>query len=143
MSYSQLNSEERLELYRLQQTTNLSIRGIANKMGRSHTTISRELRRNQHPELSIYLPDTAQTQAVQRREQAKQPFSKFVPNVIEEVQSRLKEAHSPEQIAGRLQREGKPTVSHETIYQMIYQDYQGMSIYGPRISYNSALFKSG
>lgn len=129
MSYSQLNPEERLELYRLQQTTNLSMRGIAKKMGRSHTTISRELRRNQHPELSIYLPDTAQTQAVQRREQSKQPFLKFAPNLIEQVQSRLKEAHSPEQIAGRLQQDGQLSMSHETIYQMIYQNYQGMGNY--------------
>lgn len=136
MSYSQLNPEERLELYRLKQTTNLSIRGIAKKMGRSHTTISRELKRNQHPELKNYLPDTAQSQAVERRQQAKLPFSKFTLNVIEEVQSGLRDYHSPEQIAGRLQRFGKPTMSHETIYQMIYQNYQGMGIYAQNLRHS-------
>jgi IS30 family transposase len=52
-------------------------------MGRSHTTIYRELRRNQHPEPKNYLPDTAQSQAVERRQQAKLPFSKFTLNIIE------------------------------------------------------------
>ena len=95
MSYQQLNPEERLELYRLKQTTNLSIRGIAKKMGRSHATISRELRRNQHPELESYLPDTAQSQAVERRQQAKLPFAKFTPNVIEEVSVKVERLSQP------------------------------------------------
>ena len=85
MSYQQLNPQERLQLYHLRQTTNLSIRGIAEKMGRSHTTIYRELRRNQHPEPKNYLPDTAQSQAVERRQQAKLPFSKFTLNIIENL----------------------------------------------------------
>ncbi|TRU61961.1 MAG: helix-turn-helix domain-containing protein [Microcystis aeruginosa Ma_QC_C_20070823_S13] len=43
-SFQQLNVQERLKLYHLRQTTNLSICGIAEKMGYSHTTLSRELK---------------------------------------------------------------------------------------------------
>ncbi len=31
--------------------------------------------------------------------------------------------YSPEQIAGRLKKAGQESLSHETIYQMIYQNY--------------------
>lgn len=96
----------------------------------------RELRRNQHPEPKNYLPDTAQSQAVERRQQAKLPFSKFTLNIIEEVQSRLKDYHSPEQIAGCLQRFGKLTMSHKTIHQMIYRNYQGMGIYAHNLRHS-------
>ena len=36
----------------------------------------------------------------------------------------LKDYHSPEQIAGRLKKAGQESLSHETIYQMIYQNYR-------------------
>ncbi len=36
----------------------------------------------------------------------------------------LKNYHSPEQIAGRLKKAGQESLSHETIYQMIYQNYR-------------------
>jgi IS30 family transposase len=70
MRLNQLNAEERLELYRLQQETELLLRAIAKKMGRSHTTISRELQRNQDPHLKTYLPDSATSQAQERRQNA-------------------------------------------------------------------------
>ncbi|NJO79950.1 MAG: helix-turn-helix domain-containing protein [Cyanobacteria bacterium RM1_2_2] len=40
-----------MELYQLKQMNQLSIREIAHPMGRSHSTISRELRRNQNPKV--------------------------------------------------------------------------------------------
>jgi len=126
MGYHQLNSEERLELYRLRQETNLSMRAIAKKMGRSHTTISRELQRNQDPYLKTYLPDSANSQAQERRHNAQELFQSFTPQQIEEIRSRLKLYHSPEQIAGRLKKEGRFVISHETIYQMIYLNHQGL-----------------
>ena len=128
MSYQQLSAAERIELYRLKQSTNVSIRGIAKKMGRSHSTISRELRRNQVPQIG-YLPDTAQCRAEERRRQSKQRFEKVSFQIREKIQSGLKAYYSPEQIAGRLKRKGVPGVSHETIYQMIYQNYQEMGSY--------------
>ncbi|GBE73805.1 hypothetical protein myaer87_10320 [Microcystis aeruginosa NIES-87] len=37
--------------------------------------------------------------------------------------------HSPEQIAGRLKKAGQESLSHETIYQMIYQNYRDCGKY--------------
>ncbi len=128
MSYPQLSAQERFEIYRLHQS-GLSCRGIAQSINRAHSTISRELRRNRTA-TGEYLPDTAQNQMSQRRRGAKTRFAGVTQACVAEIKERLKARHSPEQIAGRLQYEGQPTVSHETIYQLIYQDYQGMGAYG-------------
>lgn len=127
MSYTHLSADERLKLYQLQQQ-HLSNHTIARHLGRSPSTISRELKRNQSQE-GIYLPDSAQGQMQQRRQAAKTRFGSIANECITEVKLRLEQYHSPEQIAGRLKRAGKPTVSHETIYQMIYQDHEGMGQY--------------
>lgn len=127
MSYTHLSAEERMKLYQLKQQ-HLSNRTIARHLGRSASTISRELQRNQTA-AGIYLPDSAQGKMQQRRQAAKTTFGSITKDCITEVKLRLEHYHSPQQIAGRLKREGKPTVSHETIYQMIYQDYEGMGEY--------------
>jgi transposase, IS30 family len=128
MSYTQLSADERLELYRLRQTGGLSLRAIATCMGRSHSTISRELKRNQSPE-QIYLPDSAQAQQKARRQQSKQPFVGISEICLARVKAQLRQYHSPEQIAGSLKLKGLEWVSHETIYQMIYQNHADMGAY--------------
>ncbi len=127
MSYTHLSADERLELYQLQQKQ-LSMRSIARHLGRSASTICRELQRNQTVE-GIYLPDTAQHQMQTRRQGAKTQFEQISLATVSQVKISLKQYHSPEQIAGRLKREEQPTVSHETIYQMIYHNYEGMGAY--------------
>jgi IS30 family transposase len=77
----------------------------------------------------MYLPDTAQAKTQQRRQSAKTAFIGIPNESIVAVKAGLQQSHSPEQIAGRLKQQGQPTVSHETIYQMIYRDYQGMGGY--------------
>jgi IS30 family transposase len=129
MSYQQLSADERRELYKLQQLNCMSVRAIARKLGRSHSTLLRELRRNQTPE-RLYLPDSAQAQMQQRRSEARTAFQSFPSRCIEQIKTRLRQYHSPEQIAGRLKWEGQMQVSHESIYQMIYQDHEGMASYG-------------
>jgi IS30 family transposase len=128
MSYKQLSADERLELYRLRQTTDLSLRAIATQMGRSHSTISRELNRNQSAG-RMYLPDSAQMQQQVRRQQSKQPFVGISEVCLAMVKAQLQQYHSPEQIAGSLKLKGLAWVSHETIYQMIYQNYANMGAY--------------
>ena len=70
-----------------------------------------------------YLPDTAQAESETRRKNAKQPFKNVSESALELVKKGLKDYHSPEQIAGRLKKAGQESLSHETIYQMIYQNY--------------------
>jgi IS30 family transposase len=128
MSHQHLTIDLRNQLYQLHQEGSLSQRQIAIALGCSQSTISRELRRNQS-EIGVYLPDTAQTKSEERRQSSKHPFANVTEAVIAEVKKGLKTYHSPEQIAGRLKREGKESISHETIYQMIYKNYQGCGEY--------------
>ncbi|WP_155117908.1 IS30 family transposase, partial [Microcystis aeruginosa] len=115
--------EQRHLLYQLSQEGNLSQRQMAIWLGCHQSTISRELRRNQSS-LGCYLPDTAQAQSETGRKNAKQPFKNVSESALELAKKGLKDYHSPEQIAGRLKKAGQESLSHETIYQMIYQNYR-------------------
>lgn len=53
-------------------------------------------------------------------------FAGVSEGCVAEIKERLERYHSPEQIAGRLKREGREVVSHETIYRMIYQEHKGL-----------------
>ena len=65
----------------------------------------------------------------ERRKQSKIAFNNISEVCIGEIKQRLKQYHSPEQIAGRLKLEEQGSISHETIYRMIYADHQGLNDY--------------
>jgi len=113
----------------------LGVREIARRLGRDPATISRELRRVKHerrPSDRHRIPYRASTAQADADEKARRPKdAKLARNLPlrRAVQARLKENHSPEQIAGRL-REDHPYdpemwVSHETIYQALYVQGRG------------------
>lgn len=110
---------------------NQSIRAIARALGRDPATISRELRRNSGTR-GRYRASSAQQRADERaRAGGCARPAKLATNLRlrQEVQTRLEQRHSPEQIARRL-REDYPDdpemwVSHETIYQSIYVQGRG------------------
>ncbi len=128
MSYSHFSSCERFTLYQLRTTENLSMGIIAKRMKRSKSSISRELKRNRINE-TLYLPDTAQTKMETRRQESKQLFMSVSDSTTNEIKQRLELYHSPEQISGRLKYEGFESISHETIYQMVYANHQGLGEY--------------
>jgi len=104
-----------------------SMRTIAARLGRSPSTISRELARNARP--GRYRASSAHVLAHQRASRPKP--AKLVTNQVlrEQVQTELTKRYSPEQIAGRL-REDHPDqpemwVSTETIYQSLYVQSRG------------------
>ncbi len=121
--YRQLCLTERIEIYRLN-SAGKSLRTIASFLGRSASTISRELTRNSKPTKAWpggYLPDRANGLAERRRrwdcrhKLARQPVLRAV------VRDRLAMGWSPEQIAGRLTLDNAPMrISHESIYRFIY-----------------------
>ncbi|WP_169732882.1 IS30 family transposase [Haloechinothrix halophila] len=102
---------------------------IARDLGRSPSTISRELARHRRCRDGRYRADHAQSQA---DEDARRPKrAKLVSNLRlrRAVRDRLRNNHSPEQISRRL-REDFPDdpemwVSHETIYQSLYVQSRG------------------
>ena len=103
------------------------MRGIARRLGRSPSTISRALRRNR--DRRGYRASTAHALAYGRASRPKP--AKLAVNVAlrTKVEQDLARRYSPEQIAGRLRVEfpDQPEmwVSTETIYQSLYVQSRG------------------
>ncbi len=75
---------------------------IAEALGRSKSTISREVRRNSSPSYRLYLSHRAHERAVKRKkESGKRPRLKN-GLTVSYVRTRLELGWSPEQIAGRI-----------------------------------------
>jgi len=121
--YDQLQPEERVEIYRLR-AAGISRSKIAETLGRSPSTIGRELTRNSTPTKAWaggYDPVRAQTLAVRRRRWDCRFKLARQPALRDLVKSDLAMGYSPEQIAGRLTHEDSPMrISHESIYRYIY-----------------------
>ena len=105
-----------------------SVRSIARELGRPVSTITRELGRNQQPD-GTYQPHQAHEQAAARR--ARPKISKLTADPARHavIQDRLRQRHSPQQIARRLRRDhpDRPEwhVTHETVYQALYVQAKG------------------
>jgi IS30 family transposase len=103
----------------------LSMREIARRLGRSPSTISRELRRNSAPhDVGGYDGDLAHSRARERLERPRGGRFATEPGLREAVQAQMDLEWSPEQIAAWLRTEfpDRPRwhVCHETIYQALY-----------------------
>ena len=124
-----LSFEERCRIEALK-AAGLSQAEIARRLDRDPATISRELRRNRTVRAAgAYQASNAQAKADQRARRPKPAKLATNLRLRQEVQTRLKINHSPEQIAERL-REDFPDdaemwVSHETIYQALYIQGRG------------------
>lgn len=117
--YKHLTIEEREKLY-LKKNLGQGIREIARELGRSPSTISRELKRgrcHRHP----YMPSTAQIRYEKRRKNCGRKHKLAAPEYRETVRKLIEEQHwSPEQIANRLKLEDHPLrISYASIYRAI------------------------
>ncbi len=120
-SYGQLSEQERCAIFRLH-AGGISRGEIARHLGRHKSTIGRELRRNALP--SGYQPVAAERMARARRWRGTkiERSSQLRATVDDQL---IAMGRSPEQIAGRLEREqGKPVISHESIYRYIYGQHR-------------------
>jgi len=125
MKYRHLSLEEREKLYGLK-GQGMSLRSIGKKLGRSQSSLTRELKRNikygREYFKNEYLPCKAQQLADKRsaRQHYKAPLKN--PEIFLYVRKHLRFPYgwSPETIAGRLPID-KPGLSicHETIYQYV------------------------
>jgi transposase, IS30 family len=114
MSYTHLSRSERFTIYQLRTQDKLKVREVAEHIGRSVSTIYRELKRN-HTQENLYLPDSAHLQMQQRRQHSKQRFMSVSEASIARIKDRLKQYHSPEQISGRMKRVWKLPVLKPSI----------------------------
>jgi transposase, IS30 family len=105
-----------------------TIRAIARRLGRSPSTISRELRRNADRD-GGYRATTAHARAYERASRPKPAKLQTNLALRQIVQDDLRRRLSPEQIVGRLRRRFPDNpemwVSTETIYQSLYVQSRG------------------
>jgi len=124
--YHQLTEHQRYQLAALRKEGHWQ-KTIAANLGVHPSTISRELRRNRGQR--GYRPHQAHQKTQQRRQEAVKAV-KMTPEVIAQVEEKLCQEWSPEQIAGWLPRTGGISLSHERIYQHVWTDRQaGGSLY--------------
>lgn len=102
---------------------------IARNIGKDKSVVSREISRNCNKQLGYY--DYHKAQAKYEKRMRKKPKRKTFTHAIKEyVNAKLKEKYSPEQIVGVAKKEGIKCVSHERIYQYIWEDKkQGGGLY--------------
>jgi len=117
---SHLTLEEREIICHMHRAGKMQVQ-IAERLGRSRSTISRELRRNRSR--NGYWAVAAERKARRRRSQRPWVAKMERPEVRRYVQQRLRWRWSPDQIAGRSQsdfpRDRRQHVSHQTIYTWI------------------------
>ena len=126
--YQQLSQEQR---YLITEGTisRLSKAEIARKIGRSPSTIGRELARNRRASDGRYRADEANGKAIARRREARRGFRHTEEQWVVVVRL-IAQRWSPEQISGILKLHGPFTISHETIYKrIIHNKKEGGQLY--------------
>lgn len=119
MKYRHLTLEQRYVievLYRKGHTFD----EIGEMIGCDPTSVSREISRNSRN--GTYSAQAAQALADSRRSAASSRERTFTTEVRNDVEAMLREEWSPEQITNRMRSEGRPSVSHERIYQHVWND---------------------
>lgn len=119
--HTHLTAEERkfIEVF---VSKNMSSRDIATALNRSHTSISRELRRNSSR--SGYRSETAHKRAETRRKQPRHFRRQQHEPLVSYVDKKLRKDWSPEQISNRIRKEysddERMRISAEAIYAWVY-----------------------
>jgi len=120
MKYQQLSLDERYRIGALRHER-LSLRKIAERLGRAPSTISREVRRNRYPTDGNYRALHADSITRTRRKNSRRN-SHFSAHQWKEIETLLRLDWSPEQVSGHLRKISKIRISHETIYRWIWID---------------------
>lgn len=133
MKYRHLTTEERDKLAVLR-GQGKSLREIAAELGRNHTTLSREIKRNGAPVRTCnYLAHRAQARAVARRQAASRRGRIRDHWARQFITSNIRRGTSPELTAGLMKKLRRPkSFSYEAIYQWIYSEVEELIPFLPR-----------
>ncbi len=105
-----------------------SVRSIARRMGRSASTVSREVSRNGGPQ--AYRASTADERAWHQAQRPKACLLASNEALRQAVAEKLQQRWSPEQIAGWLKvihhNDSTMQISHETIYRSLFVQARGV-----------------
>lgn len=115
--YQQLTLRQRYQIWTCMRLGMIQ-KEIAKEVGVHRSSISREIKRNASER--GYRPQAADRKAYERRKEKSK--RRIREEVWTEVDEKLREDWSPEQISGRRRVSGQYPVSHEWIYQHIYED---------------------
>lgn len=118
MAHKQLTSDQRYQIEILMKEK-FSLTAIAEALGKSASSISREVARN--GTANGYRAKVAIRKTMQRRQEAKKS-EKLDTAMCSMIDGLLKEYYSPEQMMGRLKLALGVEISHETIYRYIWED---------------------
>lgn len=120
MKYTHFTIEERERIQEML-WQKASIRSIATALGRSASSVSREINRNLDSiRRRRYTPRTAHQRAFLKRKSRGRKDRLKNQEIRDYVVRRLKKRWSPEQIAGATKSDINESISHEAIYQFIY-----------------------
>ena len=112
-------------------------------IGKDKSVVSRELSRNCDKRNNEYKCDLAQRK-YQNRLKEKRKSHKLTIEMKQEIDKQLAKKFSPEQIVGNAKRKGQLMVSHERIYQHIWEDKRvGGSLYEHLRSHGKKYRKRG
>lgn len=121
--YQHLSQFERQRIFEWYHYKKKKIREVARLLNRSHSTISRELRRYQSVKyIPMYYPNPAHRAYKWRMKERSKRLPLKSPDTKEYVIEKIKLGWSPEIISGRLRQENNlDYICHESIYQFIYK----------------------
>jgi len=126
MSYTHLTEKERYVISHLK-CAGFSYREIGRRLNRSHTSISREIKRGKliHPH-TVYWYDWTHPEALKRRHKSRHHRRRSKHRLVNYVSKKIKLDWSPEVISAKLKLEfpcsTEMRVSPETIYRWLYLD---------------------
>ena len=119
-NYNHISNHQRIELATLHRN-GYSISNISKQLNLHRTTVYRELKRNSRPRGSYDAYYANNVSEIRKERFAKN--RKFTSQMIGLIKEKLENQQwSPEQINGYCNKNNIPMVSHERIYQYIYQD---------------------
>ena len=122
--YKHFKKVERLELSILLKK-GYSLRAIARAMGRSHSSVIRELKKNSVR--GVYDPSKAHHKAYVKRRESKYIGMKVRenPEIERYIWEKMPKGWSPERIAGRIERDKGLSIHFLSIYKYLYRNPYG------------------
>jgi len=130
--YSQITADERDKIA-VYLAGGFNYSDIARMLGRNRSSIMREIKRNGSTQYQVYTSMYADKRSIERKSNANRHDRLKDPFIRDYVHQKLKDQWTPELIAGRLEQDHPGySISHEAVYQYIYQDAPELKKYLPR-----------
>lgn len=130
--YNQITADERDKIA-VYLAGGFNYSDIARMLGRDRSSIMREINRNGSKQYRVYTSMYADRRSMERKSTANRHARLKDPFIRDYVHIKLKEQWTPELIAGRLNQDHSEwSISHEAVYQYIYEDAPELKKYLPR-----------